>query len=229
MSLVLTTVPLRAAEKLSFSTIEGSINSLISGIVVAEAYRRIGIETVIRPFPGERSLSYSNKGVTDGELFRIAGITEKYSNLIMVPVPVNIQDAMVITKQTEFAVNGWDSLKPYTVGIRRGIKFSGKGTEGMTPLIVDSNESLFKILDAGRTNVIVITRVNGLDMLRQLKIPGIRTLEPPIESYPLYHYLHKKNKHLMPKITVALQEMEKKGLIKKIRARFIAERFGSNE
>ncbi|BBO72067.1 hypothetical protein DSCA_59970 [Desulfosarcina alkanivorans] len=99
----------------------------------------------------------------------------------------------------------------------------------MNPTTVNSNESLFKILGARRVDIIVITRVNGLEVMQQLKIPGIRPLEPPIESYPLYHYRHKKNRHLMPEITAALEEMEKEGLIKKIRARFIAERFGGSE
>lgn len=108
--LVLIAVPLQAAEKLTFSTIEGANNALISGKAVAETYRRIGIETVVGSFPGLRSLVYSNTGETDGELYRIAGVTEKCPNLLMVPVPVNVQEGMVFTKQTEFAIKGWDRL-----------------------------------------------------------------------------------------------------------------------
>lgn len=228
IGLILIAIPLQATEKLTFSAIKNSINTLISQKVVTEAYRRIGIEVIVKEYPGVRSLKYSNQGKTDGELFRINGMGEAYPNLLMVPVPVNRQDGMVFTKQTEFAVTGWDSLKPYKVGVRRGIKFSDKGTKGMNPQIVNTNKSLFEILDRGRVDIIVITRVNGLEMLRQLKIPGIVPLEPPIESYPLYHYLHKKNKHLLPEITASLQIMEKEGLVQKTRELFIVERFGRN-
>ncbi|MDM8550323.1 transporter substrate-binding domain-containing protein [Desulfobacterales bacterium HSG2] len=229
LCVILTAISLQAAEKLNFSSIEGSVNTLISEKVVTEAYRRIGIEVVVRQYPGLRSLKYSNEGETDGELFRIAGINNKFPNLLMVSVPVNRLEGMVFTKQTKFPVSGWDSLKPYKIGIQRGIKFSHKGTEGMNRSIRDSNEVLFRILNAGRIDIVVMARVNGLKMLRKLKIPGIRALDPPIESYPLYHYLHKKNRHLKPEITATLQEMEKEGLIQKTREQFIAERFGSNE
>ena len=226
---LMTTTPLQAAEKLVIASIEGTVHTLISGKVVAEAYRRIGIEAVVRHYPGKRSVFISNRGDSDGELYRVAGMNKDYPNLLMVPVPIDNFDGMVFTKQTEFTVNGWESLKPYKVGVRRGIRFSDEGTgsvEGIYLETVSSNKQLFLMLEEGRVDIIVIARLNGLQMQQNFKIPGIRSLEPPIESYPLYHYLHKKNSHLMPEITAALQEMEKEGLIKKIRDQIIAEMFG---
>ncbi len=41
----------------------------------------------------------------------------------------------------------------------------------------------------------------------------------------MYHYLNKKNKHLVPKLTSVLQDMEKEGLIKKIKDDYIKENF----
>lgn len=206
--------PVRAAEKLVFSAIQGSIQTVISEKVVAEAYRRMGIEISVTTYPGKRSLIYANEGKADGELFRIAGMDKEFPNLLMVPVPVNTLDGMVYTKEKEFTVKGWESLRPYRIGIRRGVQFSEIGCASMNTTIVNSNEQLFEILDQGKVDIIVITRENGLDVAQRLKMPGIRALEPPIESYPLYHYLHVKNRRLVPQLTAVLQTMEKEGVIR---------------
>jgi len=221
----LITTPLYAAEELIFSAIENSDNTLISGEVITEAYRRIGIEMEIKEYPGTRALHFSNQGKTDGELFRISGINVNHPNLLMVSVPINRLEGVVYAKKTEFQINGWDSLRPYKIGIRRGIKFTQSGSEGMNVQTVPSDESLFEILDQGRVDVIVLARLNGLRAMQKMKLTDTRALEPPVESYPLYHYLHKKNGYLIPKLTAALQEMEKEGLMQKIREEYIAEHY----
>ncbi len=142
---------------------------------------------------------------------------KEYKNLIMVPHPVDFGEAMVFTKNKVFPVNGWDSLKPYKIGILRGNKFAEKGTEGMNRLPANTIEQLFEMLDAERADIIVLLRWNGSTTLKKMNLTGIRVLEPPVETMPLYHYLHKKNERLVPKVAAALKEMEKEGLIQKIR------------
>lgn len=214
---------LHAENKLMISAIKGSINTLISADVMTEAYRRIGVEIAVEEYPAKRALFFANEGKVDGELFRIADMEIEYPNLIRVPVVINHLDAMVYTKSANFTLNGWASLKPYKIGIRRGVKFSERGTRGMDTVAVNSNKALFEILDAGKVDIIVISRTNGLAISNKFKKTDIKLLEAPIESYPMYHYLHSKNKHLLLRLQTALQAMEKEGLIKKIRTRFLSE------
>ncbi|MBI9090818.1 MAG: transporter substrate-binding domain-containing protein [Desulfobacterium sp.] len=222
-------IPSQGADKLTFSTVENANNAFVSEKVITEAYQRIGIEIILKKYPARRALRYSNEGITDGELFRIAGMDKEHPNLLMIPVPVHKIDGMVFTKEKVFSVKGWDSLKPYVIGARRGVRYSEKGLHGMNFHLFNNDKKLFKLLDAGRVDIIVITRVDGMTLMRELKTPHIRPLEPPIKTYPLYHYLHKKNKHLVPEITVALQEMEKEGRLGRIRKQLMAERFGNHE
>ena len=56
--------------------------------VLREAYRRIGYDIRFEFLPGKRSLEYANKGLTDGDVARIAGTEKKYPNLIPVPTPI---------------------------------------------------------------------------------------------------------------------------------------------
>lgn len=225
---VLTTSPLHAAESLTFSAIEDSTNTLISARVLKEAYKRINIEIIIEKYPAARALQYSNAGHTDGELFRVGDINKKYSNLLMIPVPINTLEGLAFSKQVRLTASGWHSLKPYKVGIRRGIKFSEKGVhsvEGIYTQVVARNEQLFRLLEAGRVDIIILARLNGLETSKKLQIPSGSLLTKTVEDYPLYHYLHKKHRHLVPEITATLIEMKKEGLIKKIREDFITENF----
>ena len=221
--MLISTVPVHGGEPLRFSAIGESVNTLISAEVVTEAYRRIGIDIKVEEYPAKRALLYSNEGRTDGELQRIGGIESEYPNLIPIPVPINKMEGMIHTKHLNFEVKGWESLKPYRIGIRRGIKYAEQGTRGMNPIVANSDNELFDILNNDIVELVIIAWTNVLMMRAEGEGDGIRTLEPPIESLPLYHYVHKKHQHLVSRLTKTLQEMENEGFIQGVRARFIAE------
>ncbi len=223
-----------AVQYLTFSAIQASDNSNISEIVLREAYRKIGIHVFISPLPAKRSLHHANEGLSDGELFRIAGMEKTFKNLIRVPVPINYLDGVVMTRKASFDVQGWDSLKPYTIAIRRGVKFSEAGTAGMKQAFFNTNMSLGRILlEENKIDIAVIARVNGLKIIQQLKevnaSDDLRLLEPPLQSYPLYHYLHKRFSYLIPKLTTALKELSQSGRIAEIRKDYLAKAYPSGE
>lgn len=215
--MLLMVMQVNAEETLTITAIENLSHGFITEKILKEAYKRIGIRMEVKGYPAERAMQMANDGESDGELRRPAGMDKEYKNLIMVPQSVDFGEAVVFTKNKVFSINGWDSLKPYKIGILRGNKFAEKGTEGMNRFAANTIEQLFEMLDAGRTDIIVLLRRNGLATLKKLNLTGIRALEPPVENMPLYHYLNKKNERLVPKITAALQEMEKEGLIQKIK------------
>ena len=222
-SLAFNTSYAQTKTKLVFSTIEGSVNAEVSSQVMIEAYKRIGVEIEILAFPGKRTLLVSNSGELDGELFRLDGITKKWSNLIPVPIPINYMEGVVITKGKSFKVEGWESLRPYRIGIRRGIRFTDNGTKGMDRQIVDSNDNLFKLLKHDRVDIIVVTRSNGLQAMKSQEFPNFRILEPPVEVYPLFHYLHIKHKELIPKLEAVLQGMLQESLFQKFRKQVLSD------
>lgn len=190
---------------------------------LTEAYQRIGIQIETRTFPAQRALVMSNNGMVDGEQARVMGIEKEYPNLIMVPVAVYVIEGVVFTKDSTIRIAGWDSLKPYNIGIRRGTVFAERGTQGMNVFPSKNNNVLFLKLGSGRVDIVVTNRIVGLDQINQLQLQGITVLEPPLVAKNLYHYLHKKNEHLLPEITKALQQMEAEGRIQAIREQTITE------
>lgn len=187
----------------------------ISEEVLIEAYRRIGVEISFTVLPPPRALRLSNEGILDGEMHRIHGIDEKFSNLVMIPVPINKIEALAFTKSKDITVRHIDDLKPYLIGIRRGVKFAEEMSQGMNIVKTGSTDQLFRMLDLGRLDVVISTRTAGLKMIKRLNLREIRVIEPPLVTKNLYHYLHNKHQSIVPRITTSLQTMENEKLIEK--------------
>ena len=190
---------------------------------MGEAYRRIGIEIKTSALPGERALLIADHAKTDGDINRVAGIEKNYPNLMMIPVAVMSFDAVVIVKKVKFTVDGWESLKPYVIGIRRGTKFAEIGTQGMRVESVTQYRELLKMLDKGHVDLVVLARPSIKGVFKQMQLEGdgklleeMSVLEPPIAHFETYHYLHKKHAALVPKITNALKAMASEGRIRAI-------------
>ena len=181
---------------------------------------------ILRYLPAERSLQFANrnkKGVS-GEINRILSVRDTYQNLIPVMIPVNRIEGVAFSKNQNIIVSGWESLKPYKIGIRIGTKFAEKNTQGMEISRSPSNQSLFSMLASDRIQIAVTSRTEGLyEMTKNNKLQNIKALEPPLIVMPLYHFLHKSKNELVPKITEALRKMNADKETDRIRARFFSE------
>ena len=182
--------------------------------VLTEAYGRIGITIELRRFPAERAIRMANEGKVDGEILRLEGAEQKYPNLIRIPVPIKTDEIVVVTKSMEFAVDGWSSLMPYTVGYIRGIKVIEMNlVEGTHAEAVNSGEQAYKKLEAGRTDVVVDALSQAQLQIKTLGMHDLIVLAPPLQTLPFFHYVHVKNQHIVKPLTEALQQMEDEGLI----------------
>jgi len=222
-------LPPHAFAQLRFSVVEGATNMRVSERVLTEAYQRLGMSFQLEHYPGLRSLRTAENGYVDGELSRQGGLEKTHPNLLRVPVPVNKLEAVAFTRTVNFPVRGWASLKPYRVGIRRGVNFAERGTAaaGIETHTVDGVDQLLRLLLAGRVDLVVLARINGLEAIEVLGDTGIHPLDPPVESFPLFHYLHVHHRALLPKITAVLEQMAQEGRIQQIREDFILQRFGT--
>ncbi|WP_108649766.1 substrate-binding periplasmic protein [Dongshaea marina] len=199
--------------------------SKISLEVLREAYAGLGYDVRPNQLAAERALAMSNAGMVDGEANRIAGIESGYPNLLRVPVAVNFIEGLVVTRGLSFKVEGWQSLKPYKIGLQSGVKFAENATRGM---YVDSSLSvnqLFRNLKREKVDLLVTTRIDVLDYLAKYPDPEVMILEPPLVRLKLYHYLNHKHRELLPKITAQLQKMQAEGRIEAIRQRLLRHSF----
>ncbi len=184
-----------------------------------EAFKRSGlkIKPVLRPVPSQRALMMTNT-VGDGELMRLKNIKELApevtTNFVIIPEIIMTNNVVVFTKNLNFTVKGWESLKPYKNGVQRGIRLFDK-----TPNRVDVNHisQAFKMLDLNRVDTVLIFKIVGLQMIKKGKYKGIKILKPPLRKIEAYPFLHKKHKKIAGKIAAALRSMKKDGSFQKIR------------
>lgn len=197
------------AKEIHISTLVGTDPATsIAERVMVEAYRRIGRVMVLHRLPGERTLVMANDGQMDGELYRKLGMEREYPNLIILPVPLLTYEIVIFTRGTDFIVNGWESLRPFTIGYVRGIKIVRENTASMKTEAVPTMEQAFQKLAMGRTDIVVGNRLSGLAAVEALKLDDVRVLSPSLASFPVFHYVHKKHAAMVPALLAALQAMK---------------------
>jgi polar amino acid transport system substrate-binding protein len=190
--------------------------------ILKEAYARLDIDFEFMELSNVRALSAANRGDADGAFERLTGLEQTYPNLMMISVPTGYVDILVYTKEKNFAVEGWHSLAPYSIGFVRGFKLAEAETEGMDVEEVNTTEQALLMLNAGRNDVVVESR-SAQCKLKDLNVSGIRILEPPLDQLVLYHYLHKRHAALVPKLEAVLTRMEQQGELKTLQEQAMQE------
>lgn len=213
--------PACAATDIRMGTANGAISQSALA-VLREAYRRIGVTVSTTVGPPDQSLQQASRGELDGEPARVAGLEARHPNLVRVPVAVVQVDAMVFGNKTPLALDGWESLRPYRIGILKGVQYAAEGTRGMRVDVSPNNAQLFGKLENDGIDFAVATRIEGVLAMRELRSRKITMLEPPLGKVVLYHYLHASHRGLVPKITASLKDMEREGRMRHIMQQTLA-------
>lgn len=200
-----------------------TVDTVISEVILRKAYARLGYRVEIAKYPGERALKLADGGRADGDVQRIDGLGRHYPNLVQLRPAINYIEGSAFTAGKALTINGWDSLRPYRIGLIRGIKFAELNTVGMNRDLVGDYGALFKMLRKGRFELGVSPRLNGLYQLKRLHIEGIAPLEPPVARFDLYHYLHRSRTELAPKLEAIFRDMQASGELSAIRQAVIVE------
>lgn len=191
--------------------------------VLLEAYSRIGVTVSVRRLPGDMALQASNAGEVAGEVHRIDGIMERFPNLVQVPVPINYFDIAVYSRNPAFRPAVWRDLAPLRIGVVRGVLAIEQATRGMKVRQVDTYEELFPLLVRGEVDAIAAPVVAALDAIkRHPELTGIAQ-NAILDSYLLYHYLHRDHAFLIPVIQPVLMAMLRDGTTASIRERTYAD------
>ena len=209
------------AEKLQLAGLDGVHND-ISSKVLESAYDKLGIQIEVATYPAERALYLSNKGKMDGEIHRIESLHKRYPNLIMIPVPINYFEAMAYTTDDSVKIKNWQHLEPYSIAIKLGIKYAEQGTSGMDVAKYVTYDQIFNLLELERFDIAIASRLEGILHVKRLGSNKIRMLSPSLDSFHLYHYLHRSQLDIVPKVTAVLRSMEENGDIESIRAEYIS-------
>ncbi len=212
-----------ADQTLVFATSIKSDTPIASEIILKKAYKKLGYDIEVRSFPSARSLHLANAGAFDGELQRLPNTDRLFPNLVPISVPIHTMDIVVFGKTQSAPFNSWESLFPYHIGLMRGHLYAETAIERHPQLsyeqVIDPQQ-LLKMLSADRVDYAVLTKWTGLKTLKKLQLKEISLMKGRLETYELFHYLNKKNKHLKPELEKVLNLMLQSGEIEKIRTAY---------
>lgn len=189
--------------------------------VLLKAYAQLGVPIHFVAVPAVRSLAMWEANQIDGIATRFLNYGPPDS--IRVAAPVTYDEAVVFSFNKEFPIDGYASLKPYVVGYITGVSVFLDRLKAIPKTETAPNlESLFRKLEAGRTEVAIDSR-DSLCTAKKLGIKGIVILEPALEKAHGYHFLHQRHQKLVAPLENVLRAMEKDGTIKQIQEQVMQE------
>ncbi len=185
-----------------------------------EIRKRTGIEIITHALPGERAIRHLKDEEIDGDWARVDGFENEVSGLIQIPEKVMRGPYLAYSLRNDIKIEGWRSLEQYSVAHLRGWKIIDHNLKPFHKKLfpVDSIESGFKVVAAGRADVFIHTPIVVGAFLEEsgLRAKGVKALQPPLDFFSLYIYLLERHAGLAKRIEAALKAIKADGTYDKI-------------
>lgn len=206
-------------QRLHFTSLQKFSLSTLCGFIIKAAYRELAIEAEVETMPSRRATKLAEVGISDGVVCRLQVYKKLYPDMIQVSVPIYQVTPTAWSWDKDLEVAGWESLRPYRIGLPEGILYLKDKTQGF-PHVTFSQERivLLRMLAAKRLDVVLSFSGVWEADIPALNISGIYSLPSPFESMPIYHYLHGKHRDLADRLEQVLAEMQADGRLKSVQA-----------
>ena len=194
-----------------------------------EVSQRSGIDISITELPKKRALVEANMGNYDGTAMRVINLEKDYPNLVRVKSSVfSVQHVLFSSQKGTFeGVHNFHDLAEYVVKNNFKVGYlngSKKAKDELSQLPLDNKIALggpiqaFDLLKAKRINAYLAgPGMTNRDIFnKHYKGTGIQEVGV-FAKFPLYPYLHKKHKELIPLLEQTLKAMIKDGSLNRIR------------
>ncbi len=194
-----------------------------------EVSKRSGVNISIIELPKKRALVEANMGHYDGTAMRVINLEKDYPNLMRVKSSIfSVQHVLFSSKKGTFeSVNNFHDLADYIVknnfivGYLNGSK---KAKDELSQIPLSNKIALggpiqaFDLLKASRINAYLAgPGMTNRDIFNK-QYNGTKIQEVGVfATFPLYPYLHKKHKELVPLIEEPIKAMIKDGSLSRIR------------
>ncbi|WP_321504682.1 transporter substrate-binding domain-containing protein [Breoghania sp.] len=192
--------------------------------LLVETFRRAGIGLNLRKVPLGRAGILVNSGVEDACGPRIAAFSKHFPNLVRVDEPVITFEMVAYTNQPGIDDFSQNNQAGYTVGHVFGAIMLDQIVKGFsgTTMKLRNPRQVLQLLQQGRIDIAIAERWTGLEIIKSLKLKGVRALPTPLQRKPAYFFIHRDYAHLAPRIAQALGSIKSDGTYAKIMARSLS-------
>ncbi len=223
--MILMQLPIFAAEKgqkkvIKMGTIVKEKDALFKKVAqfTRALSNEMGVTIELLSLPPKRGTKYLQMGYIDGEIARIIDYESLVPNSIRVQEPVSVEPYLVYTWKDSLELDGWESIKPYSIVTVSGYAFVDKYMKGFNTYAVNSIEQAFSYLVYKRADVFVMNRQIAETFLQTsgFKLEGVHKIEKPIDELILYTYFTQENKEIALLYEKALKVLKSNGVYNSI-------------
>ena len=170
--------------------------------ILAKAYRTTGLK--IKP-------SSRDHGQFDGHLISKLDLQKERGDYIRIPVPVVAMRLVAYAQSRHEHVPYEFGLLGNRVAVVQGHKMAQQFMAGMVIYPSVNNQHAFEKLIANQVDIVVMPELEALSPEGRgyFERKRIVALQPAVQEELMYHYLHKRHQHLVPRIKKALLKIQK--------------------
>ncbi len=176
---------------------------------------RIGRPVELLLVPAKRASIMLRDGRIHGDVSRVAGFQKQIPGLIRIQESILNLPLFVYMKSADFKVDGWESLKPYSVVYVRGYQLVEDHLKPIHDRLypVNTEEQAFLFVAAGRADILISHQLFARSIKKRYKeeLRDIKALRPPVAVLKTYTFFLKEHADLAQKYEKALIDMKKDG------------------
>ncbi|RTE86689.1 MULTISPECIES: ABC transporter substrate-binding protein [Gammaproteobacteria] len=174
--------------------------------IVSEAYRNLGYEVELLNLPYARSWYESNRGrIIDAELARTNEVIS--DGMIRIQVPYHYTSAVAYTNDPDFKPTSWEQLAGRRIDLVAGTNVLASRLGDIPWNPVTTIEQGFRRLANGRSEVFVVPGDIAAPVFEEMNLPNVYLVQPDLERWELYHYIHKSHEDLVEPLTEQIREI----------------------
>mgnify|MGYP000681092069 CR=1 FL=1 len=178
------------------------------------AYNQVGYKVIFDKILTARARAMVDAGRLDAIMVAEKEIEQVYTNLVRVPVMIAKGSLMLYCKKRVVCSASALQNANNIIGVVSGNSISANYMKPMraSTYAVKSQENLGVMLTKGRLDYVLVVYEDRLGNIGNFDESPYQKVE--IYRSEAYHYIHKKHRHLLPKLTKALElAIEKYGAL----------------
>lgn len=217
LTLSLPARPVEPRPVLRISMISKDSESWVAGRLIEQVYQRAGLQAELVPLPAARAAIEVEAGRVDADLVRTQAFGQDHPQLLR--VPTWLHRAYIVAAwlpQRQLGIERLQDLAPLSVGGLHGLHYLQEMTRGIRRVtLTQGPEQLCRMLSAGNVDAVIGSRFMLEQARRSLRLEPL-AYSPPLRTLDLFHYLHARNRALLPAIDQALRELKASGELERM-------------
>jgi len=190
--------------------------------LVFEVSKISDLDIQLIAIPGKRATQMLRNNTLQAEFYRIESYTQQVPNSIKIAASESLVPVFAYSASVDFKVNGWQSLKPFSMINVRGWIYPKKNLPKKAFIVVNSTRDAFVMLEAKRADIFVNSQTTSSAILQSaaFKDTKIRRLTPKLGHIKFFTFFSSKHPKMAESYNSALREIKSNGTFDRLVAEF---------